>query len=250
MVINIKSASETAKMFASGKLCATVMEKLKTEIREGISTLYLDELAEKLIKGFNAKASFKNYRGFPASICTSVNEEIVHGIPNRHKLLKQGDIISIDIGVLFDGYHSDMARTFPVGQISEDAAKLIEVTKQCFYEGFNMAREGGRLKDISTAVENCALAHNFGVVRELVGHGIGKNLHEAPDIPNFAFKGANPRLRAGMTLAIEPMINLGGAAVAFGEDNWLVYTKDKKLSAHYENTLLVTEGEPQIITKI
>ncbi len=247
-MISIKSSSELELMRRSGKLTASCMEELISHVKPGVSTAQLDIIAEQFIVSKGAWPSFKNYRGFPASVCTSVNEEVVHGIPSKDKILKDGDILSLDFGALLDGYHSDMARTVGVGDISGEAKRLISATRDCFYAGMNEAKEGRRLNDISKAVENCASKNGYSVVRALVGHGIGRKLHEAPDVPNYAFKGANPRLRRGMVLCIEPMVNMGGEDVYWAADGWLVITKDNSLSAHYENTVAVTENGPEILT--
>jgi methionyl aminopeptidase len=248
-MINIKTPDEIRKMKESGRLAASCMEEIIANIRPGVTTRQLDIVAEEYITSRGAWPSFKDYRGFPASICASVNDEVVHGIPDG-RLLRDGDIIGIDFGAVLDGYHSDMARTVAVGDVPEEAQKLIEATKECFYAGFEQALDGNRVGDISRAVEARALAGGYTVVRELVGHGIGKNLHEQPDVPNFAFRGPNPRLRAGMVICIEPLVNMGGEEVYWGNDGWVVKTKDKSLSAHYENTVAVTDNGPEILTKV
>lgn len=247
-MIQVKSEREIALIRESGKISARCMLALKEHIKPGITTKQLDIIAAEFITAAGAVPSFKDYRGFPGSICCSVNEEVVHGIPSASKMLKNGDIISIDLGSYLEGYHSDMARTFPVGEISEEAERLIKITKESFYEGMEHARVGNRLNDISSNIEKVAVQNGYGIVRDLVGHGIGKKLHEPPDIPNFSFRGANPRLRAGMVFAIEPMVNVGGGEVNFMEDGWLVKTADRKLSAHYENTVVITEDGPKILT--
>ncbi|HBU12104.1 MAG TPA: type I methionyl aminopeptidase [Clostridiales bacterium] len=248
-MIELKSAQELDKMRESGRLCANCMEKLIAHVKPGVSTKQLDSIAEQFIEAAGAIPSFKNYRGFPASICASVNDEVVHGIPGD-KVLKEGDIIGIDFGAILDGWHSDMARTVGVGEIAEEAKALIRVTKESFCAGMNQAVQGNRLRDISSAVEKVAKSHGYSVVRDLVGHGIGRSMHEQPDVPNFTFRGPNPRLLAGMVLAIEPMVNIGGAKVFWGEDGWVVKTADGSLSAHYENTVAITENGPEILTKV
>ncbi len=248
-MINIKTPDELKKMRESGRLAASCMEEIIAHIRPGVTTKQLDIVAEQYIMSRGAWPSFKDYRGFPASICASVNDSVVHGIPDGH-MLKDGDIIGIDFGAILDGYHSDMARTVPVGDVSPEAHRLIEATKQCFYAGYEQAVEGNRVGDIARAVEAKAKAAGYTVVHELVGHGIGKNLHEPPDVPNFAFKGPNPRLRAGMVICIEPMVNMGSEKVYWGDDGWIVKTKDGSLSAHYENTVAVTDNGPEILTKV
>lgn len=248
MPISIKSEKEIELMRESGKILASVLQELEGEIREGISTLDIDKKCSELIKKHGCIPSFLNYNGYPASICISVNDQVVHGIPNKKTILKNGDIISLDCGVIYKGYHSDAARTLPVGEISATAQKLIDVTKQSFYEGIKFAKEGYHLHEISEAIQRYVEAHGFSVVRDLVGHGIGRALHEEPQIPNFAQRRRGPVLRAGMTLAIEPMVNEGRYDVYWEDDNWTVVTEDGSLSAHYENTVLITTGEPELLT--
>lgn len=246
-MIVIKSQREIELMKKSAKILATVLEELEKSVKPGITTGELDKIAEDIILSHNALPAFKGYMGFPASICTSINNQVVHGIPGL-RTLKDGDIISIDAGVLLDGYNSDAARTFPVGNVSEEALKLIEVTEQCFFEGLAFAKPGYRLSDISHAIQTYVEKNNFSVVRDYVGHGIGQKMHEDPQIPNFGPPGKGPRLRAGMTFAIEPMVNVGSHEVYTLSDDWTVVTRDKSLSAHYENTLVITDGEPEILT--
>ena len=213
-----------------------------------MSTLEIDQLGEKLIRSFGCVPNFLHYNGYPASICVSVNDEVVHGIPKKDRILQEGDIVSLDAGLIYQGYHSDAARTHAVGKISPQAQQLIEVTRQSFFEGIKMAREGCHLHDISNAIDAYVSRFGYGIVRDLVGHGIGTSLHEDPQIPNFAQRRKGVRLQAGMTLAVEPMINAGGWEVDFLNDGWTVVTRDGSLSAHYENTILVTDGEPEILT--
>lgn len=201
-----------------------------------------------MIRSYGCTPSFLNYNGYPASICVSVNDEVVHGIPNKKRILKEGDIVSLDAGVIWKGYHSDAARTHGVGEISKEAQNLIDATRQSFYEGIKMAVSGNHLNDISKAVDSYISSFGYGIVRDLVGHGVGANLHEDPQIPNFAQRRRGTKLRPGMTLAVEPMINMGGWQVEWLEDDWTVVTKDGSLSAHYENTILITDGEPEILT--
>ena len=236
-------------MRKAGEIVALALEEIEKHIKPGITTIELDKIAEEFILSRNATPTFKGYRGFPASICASINEEVVHGIPGLRSL-KDGDIISIDIGANYQGYNGDAARTFPVGQVSDEAIKLIEVTRQSFFEGIAYAKVGYRLSDISHAIQTHVEKHNFSVVRDYVGHGIGQNMHESPQIPNFGPPGKGPRLRAGMTLAIEPMVNMGGYEVYTLKNNWTVVTRDGSLSAHYENTIAITDGEPEILTMI
>ena len=246
MAVTIKSAREIELMRQAGKILASVHEELGKAIRPGMTTLDIDRLGEKLIRGHGCIPSFKNYNGYPASICVSVNDEVVHGIPSKHRVLREGDIVSLDAGVIYRGYHSDAARTYGVGAISPEAEQLIRVTRECFFEGIKFAKAGNHLNDISTAVQAHAEKFGYGVVRDLVGHGIGEHLHEEPEVPNFAQKRKGIRLVPGMTLAVEPMINRGRPDVVWMDDDWTVVTDDGSLSAHYENTILITEGEPEI----
>ena len=249
-MVSIKSQSEIALMREAGKILAKVHEELKDAIRPGMSTLDIDKLGEKLIRSYGCIPSFLNYNGYPASICVSVNDEVVHGIPHKDHILCEGDIVSLDAGVIYKGYHADAARTYGVGKISDEAAKLIEVTKQSFFEGIKMAKDGNHLHDISNAIADYCESFGYGVVRDLVGHGIGKNLHEDPQIPNFRQSRRGLKLQPGMTLAIEPMINMGRADVDWMDDDWTVVAQDRLPSAHYENTILITEGEPEILTML
>ncbi|ADL06931.1 type I methionyl aminopeptidase [Thermosediminibacter oceani] len=248
MVI-IKSKREIEIMRRAGRVVALVLEELKRHIKPGVTTGELDRIAEEVILKNGAVPAFKGYRGFPATICTSINEEVVHGIPGL-RTLKDGDIISVDVGAIVEGYCSDAARTYPVGNVSEKALELIEVTRQSFYEGLTFAKAGYRLSDISHAIQTYVESRNFSVVREWGGHGIGRQMHEDPHVPNYGPPNKGPRLRPGMTLAIEPMVNAGGYEVYILEDNWTVVTKDGSLSAHYENTIAITDGEPEILTRI
>jgi methionyl aminopeptidase len=248
MAVTIKSAREIELMREAGKILASVHEQLGEAIKPGMSTKDIDILGEKLIRQHGCIPSFLNYQGYPASICVSVNEEVVHGIPTHDRILQEGDIVSLDAGVIYNGYHSDAARTHMVGEVSKEAKQLIEVTKQSFFEGIKYATEGRHLYEISAAIGAYAESFGYGVVRDLVGHGIGRNLHEDPQIPNFKQRRCGMKLRAGMTLAIEPMINAGGFDVVWLDDDWTVVTEDGSLSAHYENTVLITEGEPEILS--
>ena len=213
-----------------------------------MSTLDIDRLGKKLIEGYGCIPSFLNYNGYPASICVSVNEEVVHGIPSRHRIIKEGDIVSLDAGVIYKGYHSDAARTHAIGKVSKEAEDLIKVTRECFFEGIKYAKEGNHLFDISRAIGRYASERGYGVVRDLCGHGVGTALHEAPEIPNYEVPRKGVKLRAGMTLAIEPMINIGGWEVDWLDDDWTVVSRDRTLSAHYENTIVITDGEPRILS--
>ena len=250
MSISIKSVKEIEIMREAGKILAKTHEELKKSIKPGISTLDIDYLGAKIIRSYGCIPSFLNYNGYPASICVSVNDEVVHGIPNKQRILKEGDIVSLDAGVIYKGYHSDAARTYGVGNVSKEAKQLIDVTKQSFFKGIEYARAGNHLHDISAAIQKYAESFGYGVVRDLVGHGIGRNIHEDPQIPNFKPNGRGVKLRPGMTLAIEPMINMGRYDVECLNDNWTVVTEDGSLSAHYENTVLITNGEPEILSLI
>ncbi|MDO4298991.1 MAG: type I methionyl aminopeptidase [Lachnospiraceae bacterium] len=248
MSVTIKSAREIELMREAGRLLEIVHNELKDAIRPGISTLELNNIGEKVIRGFGCVPNFLNYNGFPASFCISVNDEVVHGIPKKNRILHEGDIVSIDAGLIYQGMHSDAARTYGVGQISPEAQKLIDVTRESFFRGIEFAKAGHRLHEISAAVGDYAESFGYGVVRDLVGHGIGKALHEDPQVPNFRQRSRGIRLIPGMTLAIEPMINAGRADVEWLDDDWTVVTEDGSLSAHYENTILITDGEPEILT--
>lgn len=250
MAISVKSAREIELMRDAGKILSEVFARMEEIIRPGISTLDIDRLGEKLIREAGCTPNFLNYNGYPASVCVSVNDEVVHGIPKADHIIYEGDIVSLDAGLIYKGYHSDMARTHGVGTVSEEAALLIERTKQSFFEGIKMAKAGNHLYDISGAIDAYISRFGYGVVRDLVGHGIGVKLHEDPQIPNFAQRRRGPKLAAGMTLAIEPMINEGRCDVEWLDDDWTVVSEDGSLSAHYENTILVTDGEPEILTLI
>ena len=248
MAVSIKSAREIALMRESGRILAEVHERLGEVIQPGISTFEIDRISEEMIRSYGCTPSFLNYNGYPASICVSLNDEVVHGIPNKKRIVQEGDIVSLDAGVIYKGYHSDAARTHGVGQISKEAQALMDATKQSFYEGIKMARAGNRLFDISKAIDDYISGFGYGIVRDLVGHGVGSQLHEDPQIPNFAQRRRGPKLRPGMTLAVEPMINMGSWEVEWLDDDWTVVSADGSWSAHYENTILITEGEPEILT--
>ena len=249
MSVTIKSAKEIELMREAGRLLEIVHKELEEAIRPGISTWELDHLGEKTIRSLGCIPNFLNYNGYPASFCISVNDEVVHSIPNKRKILHEGDIVSIDAGLIYKGMHSDAARTHAVGQISPEAQKLIDVTRQSFFEGIKKATAGNNLFDISNAIADYVEPYGYGIVEELVGHGIGHALHEDPQIPNFRQKRKGIRLMAGMTLAVEPMINIGRPDVEWLDDDWTVVTEDGSLSAHYENTILINEeGEPDILT--
>ncbi len=248
MAVTIKTQREIDLMRQSCKLLAKVHEEMRKAIEPGISTLDIDRLGEKLIRSYGCVPNFLNYEGFPASICVSVNDEVVHGIPSADRILHEGDIVSLDCGLIYKGYHSDAARTYGVGRISPEAQKLIDETRNAFFEGVKKARAGAHLHDISNRIDEYISQFGYGIVEDLVGHGIGTSLHEDPEIPNFRQKRKGLRLQAGMTLAVEPMINMGGYEVEWLENDWTVATVDGSLSAHYENTILVTDGEPEILT--
>ena len=248
MAITIKSEREIELMAEAGKILERVHNELEKALHPGMSTKDIDTLGEKIIRSYGCIPSFLNYNGYPASICVSVNQEVVHGIPDKHRIIHEGDIVSLDAGVIYKGYHSDAARTHAVGEVSEEAKKLIQVTKECFFEGIKYAKAGNHLFDISGAIGDYAKEHGYGVVRDLCGHGIGTHLHEAPEIPNFRMNRKGMLLKVGMTLAIEPMITAGGHEVDWLDDDWTVVTRDGSLAAHYENTVLITEGEPKLLS--
>ena len=248
MAVTIKSEHEIELMREAGRILSIVHQEMAKIIRPGISTMDINRKGEEVIRSYDCIPSFLNYQGYPASICVSVNDEVVHGIPNKKRILQEGDIVSLDAGVIYKGYHSDAARTYAVGEVSPQARKLMDVTRECFFEGLKAARAGNHLNDISKAIGAHAAKYHYGIVRDLVGHGIGTHLHEDPQIPNFPQKRRGVRLMPGMTLAVEPMINLGRADVAWLDDEWTVVTMDGSLSAHYENTILITDGDPEILT--
>ena len=248
MAITIKTEQEIELMRESCRLLSIVHKEMESQIRPGISTKEIDIMCDSLIRKLGGIPNFKNYHGYPASVCVSINDEVVHGIPSKQRILQEGDIVSLDMGMIYKGYHSDAARTHAVGEITPEARQLIEVTKQSFFEGMKMAKAGNHLHDISNAIAAYVKPYGYGIVRDLVGHGIGTQLHEDPQIPNFAQLRRGPKLRPGMTLAIEPMINMGRADVEWLDDGWTVVSEDGSLSAHYENTILITEGEPEILT--
>lgn len=249
MAIAIKSQREIELMREAGRILAITHEELKKAIKPGITTYEIDKLGEEVIRSYDCIPSFLNYNGYPASICISVNEEVVHGIPSKNRYIQEGDIVSLDAGVIYKGYHSDAARTYGVGQVSKEAEFLMETTKQCFFEALKVATAGNHIRDIGIAVEQYAVQRGLGVVIDLVGHGVGANLHEEPEVPNFETKRRGAKLKAGMTIAVEPMITLGDYEVDWLDDDWTVVTRDGSLAAHYENTILITEGEPEILSR-
>lgn len=248
MAIIIKNAEEIELMREAGKKLAKVHEELGREIHAGMSTKDVDRLGEELIRSMGCEPSFLGYEGYPASVCVSVNEEVVHGIPSEKRILRDGDIVSLDTGVIWKGYQSDAARTHILGEVPESVRKLVRVTEESFFEGIKAARAGNHLYDISNAIDSYIRPYGFGIVRQLTGHGIGKDMHEDPFIPNFRKLTRGPRLEAGMTLAVEPMVNLGTWKVGWLDDDWTVVTADGMVSAHYENTILITDGEPEILS--
>ncbi len=248
-MIILKSQREINYLRDAGRIVAETLKEVEKAVKPEVTTLELDRIAEQYIRSKKAIPAFKGYHGFPGSICSSVNEEVVHGIPGL-KRLKNGDNVSIDIGAFINGYCGDAAITVPVGEVDEELKKLIEVTEQSLYKGIEKAVEGNRLGDISHSVQTYAEEHGFGVVRDFVGHGIGRNMHEDPQIPNYGLPGRGPRLKAGMTLAIEPMINAGTHEVKTLGDNWTVVTADGKRSAHFEHTIAITADGPEILTKL
>lgn len=246
-MITIKSAREVELMRRAGKITAAARALAGEMVKPGVTTQEIDRAVCRFIRSQGAEPSFLNYNGYPASVCISVNDEVIHGIPGK-RVLREGDIVSVDVGAYIGGYHGDCAATYACGKISEEAQRLIDVTRQSFFEGIKYAREGGRLSDISHAIEEYVEGNGFSVVREYVGHGIGRNMHESPEVPNFGIAGHGPKLLRGMTLAVEPMVNAGTAAIRQMPDGWTVKTRDGKYAAHYENTILITSDEPELLT--
>ena len=249
MSIVIKSEQEIEAMRQAGRIVATVLEVLSRQVRPGMETRELDVIAGREIEGLGAKPSFKGYRGFPANLCVSVNDEIVHGIPGE-RVLREGDIVSLDLGAIFMGFHGDAALTVGIGKISQPAEQLVEATKETLKAGITAAYPGARLGDVSAAIQNYAESRGYSVVREYTGHGIGREMHEDPQIPNFGQPGTGPVLKKGMTLALEPMLNAGDWRTHVASDHWTVLTADGSLSAHFEHTILITDDEPEILTNI
>ena len=246
-MITLKSSHEIDLMRRSGKITAAARALAGEMVKPGVTTQEINDAVERFIRKQGAVPSFLHYNGYPASVCISVNDEIIHGIPGK-RVLREGDIVSVDVGAYIGGFHGDCAATFPCGRISPEAQRLIDVTRQSFFEGIRFAREGQRLQDISAAVQSYVEQNGFSVVREYVGHGVGAKMHESPEIPNYGRPGHGPRLLRGMTLAIEPMVNAGAAAIQQLSDGWTVKTADGKWAAHYENTILITDGAPEILT--
>ena len=246
-MITIKSAREIELMRRAGKITAAARALAGEMVKPGVTTQEIDRAVCRFIRSQGAEPSFLNYNGYPASVCISVNDEVIHGIPGK-RVLREGDIVSVDVGAYIGGYHGDCAATYACGKISEEAQRLIDVTRQSFFEGIKYAREGGRLSDVSHAIEEYVEGNGFSVVREYVGHGIGRNMHESPEVPTFGIAGHGPKLLRGMTLAVEPMVNAGTAAIRQMPDGWTVKTRDGKYAAHYENTILITSDEPELLT--
>jgi methionyl aminopeptidase len=250
MPIVIKSQRELELMQQGGRIVATVLDAIREKLRPGQTTREIDQIAEQTVARLGATASFKGLYGFPASICISINDEIVHGIPSPSRVLEEGDIVSLDFGAFYEGLHADSAVTLPVGKVSEEARRLLLCTEKGLERGIAQARVGRRLGDISWAIQAYGEAKGYGIVRQYVGHGVGRNLHEEPQVPNFGPPGRGVSLRAGMTLAIEPMYNVGTEKTQVLDDKWTVVTEDRKLSAHFEHTIAITEGEPLVLTKL
>jgi methionyl aminopeptidase len=248
-LIILRSHAEIEKIRNSCRIVAGILQKLSRRVHPGVTTWDLNAFSEELAKKEDAKPAFRGYHGYPFALCTSVNEEVVHGMPSKHRRLKEGDIVSLDFGVVVDNYYGDSAITVPVGHISDEATRLCTVTEESLYRGISQAVAGNRLSDISHAIQEFVEERGFSVVREFVGHGIGQHLHESPQIPNYGPPGKGVRLKPGMVLAIEPMINSGAPEVEILEDQWTAVTLDRKLSAHFEHTIVVTENGPEILTR-
>jgi methionyl aminopeptidase len=248
-MIVLKSPAEIDTMSQAGKIVADALKELRQLVRPGVSTLDLDRFAEKFIVDRGGKPAFKGYRDFPATLCTSINEEVVHGIPSEHRILQEGDIIGMDLGTIVDGYYGDAAITVPVGKVDPEIEKLLKVTEEALYKGIGKITSKNRLSDISHAIQSHVEAAGFSVVRDFVGHGIGRELHEDPQVPNYGNPDQGPRLMVGMVLAIEPMVNMGESDVKILDDNWTAVTKDGSLSAHFEHSVAITNNGPKILTK-
>lgn len=247
-MIVLKTGRELSIMREACKISARALKLIGEAIEPGVTTAELDRIAEKFIRSCGATPNFKGYNGYPATACISINNEVIHGIPTAKRKIQNGDIVSVDLGALFEGYHGDNAATFACGDVSEEAKRLMDTTRESLYEGIKMARAGGRIGDISNAIQSYVEARGYSVVRDFVGHGVGTSLHEAPEVPNFGTAGRGVRLMPGMTLAIEPMINLGKPQVKIMPDGWTVLTQDGSLSAHFEHTIAITAEGPQIMT--
>jgi len=249
-VIIIKNPEELKKMRKACYIVATILEELKSYIKQDMTTQQIDLFIENLTIKMGGIPAFRGYRGYPASACISINNQVVHGIPSEKVFIRDGDIVSVDVGVLCDGFYGDAAYTYPIGKITEEAERLLKITQEALYKGIEQSKPGKRIGDISHAVQKHVETHGFSVVRAFVGHGIGRSLHEEPQIPNFGKEGVGPKLKKGMTLAIEPMVNAGTYEVMVLADGWTAVTKDGSLSAHFEHTIAITDNEPQILTKL
>lgn len=249
-MIQIKNSAQIKEMQLAGRITGEALLLAREHVKEGVSTYEIDQAIRHFIEKSGAKPSFLGYGGFPASACVSVNDEVIHGIPSKKRILQEGDIVKIDVGAFYHGFHGDSARTIPVGKVSDEAARLIEVTRNSFFEGVKMLKSGNRIGDVGSAIENCVLKDGFSVVRRYVGHGIGHAVHESPDVPNYGTPGRGVRICNGMALAIEPMVNIGSSEVYELPDGWTVKTKDHSLSAHYENTVAVTSEGVMILTLV
>ena len=249
-MIQLKNSLQIKDMKEAGRITGEALLVAREHVREGISTYELDKLIREHIERSGAKPSFLGYGGFPASACISINDEVIHGIPSKKRILRDGDIVKIDVGAFYRGFHGDAARTIPVGKVSDEALRLIDVTRKSFFDGVNALRAGGRIGDVGSAIQTTVESNGFSVVKKYIGHGVGRELHESPDVPNFGTAGRGVRLCAGMTLAIEPMVNVGGSEVYELSDGWTVKTRDASLSAHYENTVALTSEGAMILTLI
>jgi methionyl aminopeptidase len=249
-MIHLKSAREIELMKGASKIVAEILAELREQCRQGVSTGDLDRIAETLIKKKKARPAFKGYRGFPACVCISINDEVVHGIPSPKRVLNNGDVVGLDFGVIYDGYYGDSAMTVPIGEVTPEVQNLLNVTEQSLYQGIEQARPGNYISDISAAIQRTAEVHHFGIVREFCGHGIGRSLHEDPPVLNYVHNGKGPKIKAGLVLAIEPMINLGTEKVRILDDGWTVITLDGKPSAHFEHTIAITPDGPEILTRL
>ena len=248
MAVSIKSKTEIELMREAGRILAITHEELRKQVKPGMSTLEVDRIGEEIIRSFGCIPSFLNYNGYPASICVSINEEVVHGIPNKNRIIQEDDIVSLDAGVIYKGYHSDAARTLIMPGVSEEVKKLVKITKESFFKGIEQAVPGNHIVDIGRAIQEYVEGYGYSVVRDLIGHGVGSKLHEEPEVPNFVGKRRGAKLCAGMTIAVEPMINLGEYDVYWEDDDWTVVTEDGLPSAHYENTILITDNGPEILS--
>ncbi|MBO5883442.1 MAG: type I methionyl aminopeptidase [Clostridia bacterium] len=249
-MIQLKNSAQISAMVEAGRITGEALLLAREHVREGVSTYELDSMIRNYIEKCGAKPSFLGYSGFPASACISINDEVIHGIPSKKRILKEGDIVKIDVGAFYKGFHGDSARTIPVGRVSEEASRLIDVTRKSFFEGVAAVKAGNRIGDIGSSIQNCVESAGFSVVRKYIGHGIGHALHESPDVPNFGTAGRGTRLCSGMTIAIEPMVNTGSEEVYELPDGWTVKTRDRGLSAHYENTVALTSDGVIITTLV